>query len=372
LVRVQKSHKLCRNEGKYKSTTCNAVKNLCTDFLNDQVNAPSRALTGDDVKIADFWATRFLPRCEEVTPVTGLPRLKPSTVRGYRQIWNQHLKKRVADLTLQTYEPEWGTRLLGSLTATQNKTTPKHIKALGAAIFKRAVKDRKRKMNPWKNVEMPDDAIAPAPTEDYKLDEAQDTVSALVDHVDAQLVLVLACFLGLGPAEIAGLQWGDIDEDRIHIRRNRVRGKVGSPKNATRATWVPIIDEVRVPLELWRAKSPDVSGEAWVIPDLPNLTNRVIKPHVSGKDNPAKMKTCIRCDVLPKVSGVTWKGLYAGRRGACTMVIEANDGNAGVAQRLLRHKTMDTTLRVYNKGITPQGFEDGMATFSLKVKALSR
>jgi len=33
------------------------------------------------------------------------------------------------------------------------------------------------------------------------------------------LALALSCFLGLEPAEIAGLQWGDVDGDWINIRR---------------------------------------------------------------------------------------------------------------------------------------------------------
>ena len=55
-----------------------------------------------------------------------------------------------------------------------------------------------------------------------------------------------------------------------------------------------------------------------------------------------------------------WKGLYAGRRGACTAVIGATGGNYAVAQALLRHKTIDTTLRAYKKQITPQGLLAGM------------
>jgi integrase len=120
---------------------------------------------------------------------------------------------------------------------------------------------------------------------------------------------------------------------------------------------------VRVPLVLWRAKCEDTSEGAWVFPDLHNLVGRVIKPHVRGN------RECVRCEKVPKASGVTWAGLYAGRRGACTMVIEANEGNAGVAQRLLRHKTQDTTLRVYNKGISEKGFKAGMEVFQ---KSLSK
>jgi hypothetical protein len=42
------------------------------------------------------------------------------------------------------------------------------------------------------------------------MEEAENLISALVDHVDAQLALAFACFLGLGPAEISGLQWGTL------------------------------------------------------------------------------------------------------------------------------------------------------------------
>jgi hypothetical protein len=55
--------------------------------------------------------------------------------------------------------------------------------------------------------------------------------------------------------------------------------------------------------------------------------------------------------------------LSVGRRGACTAVIEATGGNYAVAQALLRHKTMDTTMRVYKKQITPQGLLAGMQQF---------
>jgi hypothetical protein len=47
-------------------------------------------------------------------------------------------------------------------------------------------------------------------------------------------------------------------------------------------------------------------------------------------------RQCVRCEKTPKASTVTWKGLYAGRRGACTAVIEAAGRNYAVAQALLR------------------------------------
>ena len=100
----------------------------------------------------------------------------------------------------------------------QRKTTLKHIRAVGSAIFRRAVVEHLIKVNPWHDVVMPDDAVESKPTEHYTMEEAENLISVLIDHVDAQLVLALSCFLGLGPAEIAGLQWGDVDPDWINIR----------------------------------------------------------------------------------------------------------------------------------------------------------
>jgi hypothetical protein len=86
------------------------------------------------------------------------------------------------------------------------------------------------------------------------------------------------------------------------------------------------------------------------------VINRVILPHVTGR-------RCVPCNAIPKKSKVTWKGLYAGRRGACTAVIEATNGNYAVGQALLRHKSMKTTLDVYKKQITPDAFKTGMELF---------
>jgi integrase len=103
---------------------------------------------------------------------------------------------------------------------------------------------------------------------------------------------------------------------------------------------------VRIPLELWRQKRPDTSG--WVFPsvhntpiDLHNLVARVIRPAIEAK-------------------GLTWKSLYAGRRGAGTAIIAITNGNAAIGQALLRHKNMSTTLAFYKKQIPAADLRAGM------------
>jgi len=352
--RLQRSHRLCtkdRNTGQ-GSKTAKAVQALAADHMRtiNAAVAPSQA----DIPVTEFWEKTYLPYCETGWKGTGM---RSSTVRGFKQVWNQHLHAHFGKITVQRYTADMAGRFLSSLKTKQGKNTLKHIRALASAMFSEAIERNLRNDNPW-HVKLPQDCKESKPTEHYTMEEAENLITVLVDHVDAQLVIALSCFLGLGPAEIAGLQWGDVDADWIHIRRNKpAHGKVGPPKTKERMAPVPILDQVRVPLELWRGKCDNPHGDSWVIGDLPNMINRVIKPHVIGENE------CDRCEKTPKASTVKWKGLYAGRRGACTAVIEATGGNYAVAQALLRHKTMDTTLRVYNKQITPQSLLAGIRQF---------
>lgn len=360
LVKVRKSVFLHDKDREHNSATCKAVKALRDKELTKVSTGPQ--ITGEDRKVVDYWEQRFLPYCEEILktgPRTGQQRLKPSTLRGYKQVWRQFLKDHFGNGTLQQYQPRTGARLLDSLTAKQGFHVLKHIRAVGSAIFKRALKDDIISINPWSAVEMPDDVIEPGQTQHYTREESEDLVSALVDHVDAQLALSLACFLALGPAEIQGLEWGDVDRDWLHIRRNVVLGQEGTTKTIDRAASLPLLDEVRVPLMLWRKQCKQTGDGDRIIPDLHNLINRVIKPHVLGDRNAAKDKRCTRCDIVPEASQVQWRGMYSARRGAITHAINVS-GNIALGQRLARHASSATTSAFYHKAMPDSMFLDGM------------
>jgi hypothetical protein len=144
----------------------------------------------------------------------------------------------------------------------------------------------------------------------------------------------------------------------VHIRRAVDKfGQVDTPKTAESIASLPLIDQVRVPLEPWRRQSKRPK-EGWVFGswnatpvDLHTLAARVLRPHLEGGD-------CVRCDRKLEKSSVRWKGFHAGRRGACT----------AVAQALIRHWSMTTTLNVYKKQITPQAFKDGMRLLEAAAK----
>jgi integrase len=339
---------------------------------------PSNGSATSDMRVTDFWEQVYLPYLEEIVTLTGQPRRKPSTVRGFKQIWNQHLKRHFGTGTLRDYEPAMGNRFLRTLTSTQGKSTLKHVKALGSALFGHAVEEEIIKVNPWREVKIPKDAVESEATKHYTLAEVEDIISALVDHVDCQLVMALACFLGLRPGEIAALKWEDFDKDTVSIRRSVVRGVVGTPKTPESLATLPLPSQVKVPLTLWRGKSQSESvsekpkhNEGYVFEskngtpvDLHNLTSRVIVPHVNGD------RKCVVCDKTPKaLKDVKWKTLYAGRRCAATAVIEANNGNLAIGQALLRHKSQITTATFYKKAVTPETLRNGMKMLEAASKA---
>jgi integrase len=366
-VRVHKTHKLCKKDATHYSTTCKAVKKLAHDYMVG-INAKDGTVENtESVTVAEFFDSRFIPYCEEVSQRTGRPRQRPNTVAGHKHFWKRHLKNHFAAITLADYQAVLGNRFLRTLTATLGKTTIKHVRSLGSSIFKLAVTDELIKTNPWRDVQIPDDAEEGDPTEHYTLSEAEDIISALVDHVDCQLMLALACFMGLRPGEIAALKWADVEGDWLHIQRAVSRGHVDRPKTRESIAKLPIVDPVRIPLELWRPKAPK-SAKDWVFPsrndtpiDLHNLQPRVLRPHIQGADYivDGQPQLCIRCDKVPKGSGVKWKGIYSGRRGAATNVIELT-GDFALAQQLLRHKSASTTLQFYKKLMTPKTFKERM------------
>ena len=98
-IRVRRSHRLRGKDRVHYSATSKAVKKLCADFMsivNEDV------VVGEDMTIAFFW-TKYLRYCEHEYKGRGM---KPSTVRGFKQIWNQFLEGHFGKRTLQEYQAD--------------------------------------------------------------------------------------------------------------------------------------------------------------------------------------------------------------------------------------------------------------------------
>src|SRR5215469_7631580 len=285
-TRVLVSHRLCTKDDKHHSRTCKPVKQLAADHM-DKVNKQSAPI--NYVTVAEFWEQTYLPFVEE--------NKKHSTVHGYKQIWGQRLKAHFGTTALKDYKTPMGSVFLTGLAKTLGKHTIQHIRSLASGIFTHAVNVGVIESNPWHDVKVLGKTKEPGETQHYTLEEAENIISALVAHVDCQLIVALAFFLGLRPGEIQGLRWEDIDSSPdgdgirwIHIRRAVARNVVGETKTKSSVASLPLIAPVLVPLTLWHQKR-NKPTEGWIFPngkgkptDMRSVVARIIVPTLQAKD----------------------------------------------------------------------------------------
>ena len=331
----QVSHRLCSRDDKYYSRTCREVKLLRDDFMQtvNTGNAPNV----HDITVGDFWRETYQPFTVE--------NLRHSTVYGHRHVWAQHLEKHFGTMTLREYRTHMGSAFLTKLAKTLCRSTVQHIRSLASGIFSHAVNLGLIESNPWHDVKVLGRSRAPEDTAHYTLEDAENIISALVDHVDCQALMALARFTGLRPGEIQGLRWDDIDGDWVHIRRSIVHGKEGELKTTNSLASLPLITPVKIPLALWRQKAGD--NERVFPRDLKTLVKLVIKPALKKKR-------------------LQWKGLYAGRRGAATALV-ALTGDALAAKELLRHSNIGVTHSKYVKKL-PEALARGVKLLEAAAK----
>jgi integrase len=332
-VRLQKSRRVCDRKGHTKSD----AKRLAAPFLAE-LNTELNLDAALDLTVAQFWDETYDDFIES--------NKRASTVHGYRQIWKQHLKPHLGDRLLRDYRTVDGTQFLTALARKGLRLrTIQHVQSLASGLWSHAVAIGKAESNPWRDAKVLGKVKGEGDTPHYTLEEAENIISALVDHVDAQLVVALAFFTGMRPGEIGALDWSDFSADFVHVRRAIGRGVVDEPKTKKSVASLPLISPVKMPLALWRAKHGDPQS-GWVFPnsagkptDLRTFTDRVIKSTLEAKK-------------------IEWKGLYAGRRGAATILRQLT-GDSTAGKELLRHSRTETTEAHYEKAI-PEALLKGM------------
>jgi integrase len=181
---------------------------------------------------------------------------KPSTIHGYNQLWQQRLKPHFGEMTLSEYRTHHASVFLTGLKSKLGHRTIQHIKSLRSGVFTHAVNLGLIETNPWHDAKVLGKTKNPGETRHYTLElkEMENIISALVEHVEAQLVIALAFFLGLRKGEIQSLQRNDIDGGWLHVRRNITRREIVTPKTKKSVRTLPLIQPVRGLLSLWRAK----------------------------------------------------------------------------------------------------------------------
>jgi integrase len=185
------------------------------------------------LSVSDFIDNAYLPFVRE--------HKRPSTAKGYREIFTNHLQKRLSGIRLRDFRTADGERLLAIIAHNGSLThrTLLHIKSLLSGVFTYAkrlgVIDNS---NPMREVSVPK-GLRSAETIAYSLEEVQTMVRALREP--ERTIVAVAAFTGLRASEIRGLRWEDFTGDEIRVVRTVWRKNISEPKTQASAASVPVL-----------------------------------------------------------------------------------------------------------------------------------
>jgi integrase len=267
---------------------------------------------------------------------------KPSTRAGYKSMWEMYLAARLREIALRDFRTVDAARLLAEVHRAHGmgRTTLKHIKSFLSGVFTYAknqgVLDG---VHPIRDATIPRSARVPAETHAATPDEVLAIMEALrtAGERKARAAVALMFFAGLRPGEARGANWEDFDGRKLTVRHSVWHTYRTSPKTASSAKPVPIIEPLtRILAELRAADGnpclgPILRGPLGKPLDLHNLGNRIVIP------------------ILRKAE-IAWHGWYSLRRGVATAVTALSTDSLA-AKGLLRHSSVTTTERHYIKDV---------------------
>jgi integrase len=315
-------------DASYKSVR--SVEHLAKPYVEKVNGMRLSALTTQSVR--EFIEHRYFPHVEQEDS------LAPSTIFGYRHMFEKHLKDRLSDVSLCDFDTPTARKLLQRI-ATEAKlshTSLKHYKWFLAAVFKCAINEGTFKgVNPIPDVQLPKGTDS-EDTYAYSLKEILAILDALTDDLTAVTVVATAAFAGLRRSELRGLRWEDLRENQLFITRTvwntHERDKT---KTADSKAPVPIVGVLRKYLDDYRNGFPS-EGFIFAGPkkhtcslNLANLARRIIAPPL-------------------KKAGVEWVGWHAFRRGLATNLYCLGVEETTI-QAIMRHADIETTRRHYIK-----------------------
>jgi len=302
------------------------------------------------VTLTDFVERVYLPWVEQ--------HKRPSTHKGYKDVWEDHLTPLWGQEWLKntrTYVVQgWLNEI--SNTAELSRNSLRHVKSVISGIFTLAKQlDYFQGENPARDTAIDPGAAEPQETYAYSLDEVQ----AILAHLSepAATAFAVAAFMGLRHGEIQGLLWENYGDGEMHVSRSIWNGHVTAPKTRKGRAPVPVIRQLAERLELHRLRcgnpqsGPIFANSLGKPLCMNNLLGRVIRPSLNrcavcskSENDHAKANHQYRRDArIPE-----WHGWHAARRGLGSNLYRLGVPDM-VIQRILRHANVSTTATYYIK-----------------------
>jgi integrase len=323
--RVQKCEKLkAFYGGEYK--TRRSVQPFVDEILaplNSGLLNPQATMT-----VVEFVDAIYLPEHVE-------KKLRPASLKQYRDVWRNHLKTRLGKLTLRGFRTVHGEQMLQDIAAKAKlgRSSLRHCKAFLSGCFKQAkrlgILDG---LNPMQDTSLPRVPETEADTYAYSLAEIKSMLAVLPEP--ARTIVLTAAFTGLRKSELRGLTWGSYNGGQLSVDRSVWNSTVSEPKTKRSRSPIPVVRPLAEALEAHRLRAGILAQ-----PTLPIFQ--------AGNGQPLNLDNIARRVIMPVAA---WHGWHGFRRGLAT-----NLHTLGVAdkdiQAILRHSTIGLTQNVYIKSV---------------------
>jgi integrase len=290
-------------------------------------------------KFGDFVDRIYLPFVKQ--------QKRPSTYRGYSQMWSDYLKARCQAEWLREVKTHRVQSWLEAIARERelSKTTLRHVKNFLSGVFRHAAQQGYFDgANPVKLAEVPAFAPSGGETKPYSLEEIVGMLKVLSEP--SATAVATAAFTGLRLGELRGLRWESYEPAQdpeslgwLNVTRSVWRNTVGDPKTAKSKAPVPVIPQLAQSLDNHRKRCGNpMAGSIFA--------NSVGHPLDLNACYQREMK-----DVL-KRAGLAWHGWHGFRRGLASNLNRLGVDDS-VIQRILRHSTVATTQNHYIKTASP-------------------
>jgi len=328
---IQRSKRLAPVDAEHK--TRKSVEGLVDTVIEPINKVPASYVA---IQLGEFVDGTYLPSVES--------KRKPSTYRGYKQMWQRYLKPRSKCTGLLLHNTE--TRMIQALldeVEHDEKLAPQtmaHIKHLLSGVYRYAIRQGHVPTGTTNPVTSAETASVPDfDGRAYTLEEIALMFAVLPDL--SRTVMMTAAFTGLRVGELRGLTWDSYtpgDDNSLgvlRVLRSIWRGRVGTPKTKRSKALVPLIPQVCALLDQHRAASgnpatgPIFANGAGNALDLDSLYQRQMKEPL-------------------RKAGIEWEGWHGFRRGLATN-LERIGVRESIAAMILRHTNDRVTRKHYIK-----------------------
>jgi integrase len=194
--------------------------------------------------VTEFVEKIYLPYIEE---------LRESTKKGYREIWNNHIRDRVGHIRMREFRTVDASKMLKAIAEENDlsKTTLQHIKSMLSGVFTHAKNEGAFDgVNPVQDARIPRNAREPGETYAYNLTQIRCILEPL--PLLPKAVVATASFAGLRRGELRGLEWPDYAGESLTVCRSIWKTFSNGPKTRASAKAVPVIRQLAEILNAFR------------------------------------------------------------------------------------------------------------------------